>query len=1368
MALVTPEELLKYPPPKPPAWITSPRIMRYPLPCPEYQVQILGAPTKSGKPGVPYWTSNPGPQTWALLAPFDEICIGGSRGGGKLSPLDSLVCTPKGFVTMGSLKVGSMVTDPTTGGACRVIAVHPHPVMPIWRFTFDDGASLEVGGEHLWAYRLSSHLRPGSKKSSEREFGKSVLGSVCQYSKWDRYRVGQTNEVRALFESGFKVRIPLTEPVIFTPWQSRAKPNGETYVSPYLVGLFLGDGHIKSLRLTSMDQEIIDLAVAEGFSVSKKDGNAAVSLSARGARRKVLDQYFRGKGLLDAHSWDKFVPQSLKSGPMADRLNVLCGLMDSDGTVDDRGRVYFTSTSRQLAEDVQFIVRSLGGKARLRAKSTRFTGTDGKKKAGREAYCVRLWHAKTSEFFNLPRKKAKCTDSWNGGLELSRELVKVEYVGEKEARCITVSSPYGLYVGNDFVVTHNSVVLISWFAMGDQRLDPADPAHYSYLLEPSYRGLMLRKEYQSMAEFVDEASDFFGPLGGRKKNEPTEFHFKSGAIIYTNHLGDAKAFEKYRGWGISRIGIEELTQIEEERWYLKLLGSLRAKKQIRVHAGKEFAALRSQIMSTTNPDGPGKSWVRKRFVKVLDSKGNIIQTNTPMKDKITGLSRIFIPMSRMDNRYLRNDKQYEGMLLSQDEVTRKQWIDGDWDAGSGAFFSEFRPQGPIGQIEQEKYPWARHVVPPVDLQPWWYRFGGGDWGYSHPAAFHKFCRSERDGRINVYDEMVLRGCGSFEMGVRLAHWWMPDLEGLPNKSVTIAFSPDAFATTDSGKTKAEQMADGIASVLGPYGAFLLKYTDDERRAMESNPANAQKMIESRIASAAQGKIQIVLKRASTDTVARWSYVRELLRFRPIVQETEQELRERVTERFQRSGLEAYERELLKIRRPQDEHLPKLQIWKDRCPGLVRCLEEAMEDETNSEKIAKKDAVDGVGGDDECDSCFIAGTMVETETGPRAIESIQIGDRVWTRNGLMPVLAAGMTNPAATVMDLAFSNGAVLTGTGNHPIFVDGRGFARLDAIGHGDIVITWPQVKLLNSTESNSGAILNHQESIFETITGLGGTTESVGSDRSIKRCGETLTEASQPGTIFTTLTKTHSTIILKILRWFWERAITDTTAARNQPKHISDQSNTSARMQLKHGMLLRRDISGIAKTAKMSLRRGLSLMSSAQFVASLLEQFGRARQRTAVKPATNVIGVHLVHTTNHEPAHSAAKNLHATNLKESSAAPVHVVSVGRGKTASVYNLTVADCPEYFANSFLVHNCGHGLHHFKEIEKVMPKSYFVSERMEQIQAGYERDFGERLTDPNRLIMIQQTQSARYDNAHPSQSGGFTPARMSSSRHRKPN
>ncbi len=159
-----------------------------------------------------------------------------------------------------------------------------------------------------------------------------------------------------------------------------------------------------------------------------------------------------------------------------------------------------------------------------------------------------------------------------------------------------------------------SAALIAWFAMGDTSLAPDDPARYSYLLEPSYRAVALRKEHGAMVEFIGEMADFFGPLGGKRKNEPTEFHFKSGAIIYTGHLGDVGAFEKFRGWGVSRIGIEELTQIEDENSYRKLFGSLRAKKQVRIHGNKHFPALRSQIMSTANPDGDGKAWVKDGYL----------------------------------------------------------------------------------------------------------------------------------------------------------------------------------------------------------------------------------------------------------------------------------------------------------------------------------------------------------------------------------------------------------------------------------------------------------------------------------------------------------------------------------------------------------------------------------------------------------------------------------------------------------------------------------------------------------------------------------------------------------------------------------
>jgi hypothetical protein len=518
--------------------------------------------------------------------------------------------------------------------------------------------------------------------------------------------------------------------------------------------------------------------------------------------------------------------------------------------------------------------------------------------------------------------------------------------------------------------------LIAWFAMGDQSLPVHDPARYSFLNEPSFRGLILRKEYQSMVEFVDECREFFRPFGVKPKDDPVVFEFASGAKIYTNHLGDKEAYEKYRGHGITKIGVEELTQIPEERWYLKLFGSLRNKKQIRTVETKDkegrpvtltLPPLRTQILSTTNPDGVGKEWVKKRFVRVYDDKGRLAPPNEPMKDPISNLTRIFIPMRREDNPYLRDNRQYEGMLMSQDEVTRKQWMDGDWDAGSGVYFSEFRPDGPISEIEYQRYPWARHVVDPVELKPWWFRFGGGDWGFSHLAVFHKACRNERDKRVHVYDELAVRQVGSFELGTLLAKWWLPDLEQLPDKQITIALSPDAFSKTDASRTKAEQIAQGIKEVLGPYGAMLMKYNDDERAAMSKDPKMAQQMFERRKQDMAQGQLMIALKPANTDRIAGWSYLHEMLRFRPIMTETADELKARLQQVFARAGVEAYERELARAHLIGPEILPRMFIWKC-CAEAVRGMTEAQSDEPpRGEDVRKWDAIDGVGGDDGLDS-----------------------------------------------------------------------------------------------------------------------------------------------------------------------------------------------------------------------------------------------------------------------------------------------------------------------------------------------------------------------------------------------------------------
>jgi hypothetical protein len=82
----------------------------------------------------------------------------------------------------------------------------------------------------------------------------------------------------------------------------------------------------------------------------------------------------------------------------------------------------------------------------------------------------------------------------------------------------------------------------------------------------------------------------------------------------------------------------------------------------------------------------------------------------------------------------------------------------------------------------------------------------------------------------VYDEMSVRQVGSFELGVMLGKWWMPDLEGLPDKQVTIFLSPDAFSRRMRRRRRQSRWSWAFKEVLGPYGAFLLRYNDDERAA----------------------------------------------------------------------------------------------------------------------------------------------------------------------------------------------------------------------------------------------------------------------------------------------------------------------------------------------------------------------------------------------------------------------------------------------------------------------------------------------------------------------------------------------------------
>ena len=122
------------------------------------------------------------------------------------------------------------------------------------------------------------------------------------------------------------------------------------------------------------------------------------------------------------------------------------------------------------------------------------------------------------------------------------------------------------------------------------------------------------------------------------------------------------------------------------------------------------------MRATTNPGGPGHSWVKKMFIDPAKPNTPFWATDIETSEVLkfpAGHSkagqplfkRRFIPASLFDNPYLAESGDYEAMLLSLPEHQRKQLLEGNWDVNEGAAFPEFNRQ--------------IHVVDPYDIPKSW-------------------------------------------------------------------------------------------------------------------------------------------------------------------------------------------------------------------------------------------------------------------------------------------------------------------------------------------------------------------------------------------------------------------------------------------------------------------------------------------------------------------------------------------------------------------------------------------------------------------------------------------------------------------------
>ena len=340
--------------------------------------------------------------------------------GDEALALGTVIPTPDGWTTVGEIQVG----DRLFGARGLVTVTHVTPVFagrPCYRVTFEDGTSLVADEGHLW------------------------LTGVCVSKSKPRVRT-----TREMAEDGRRFKVPKMKPFDGSDL--------DLPMDPYVLGAWLGDGSSRWASLTVGDEdfdfmlsEVQKRGVPGAHLVKSGEGRAkTISLSgnADGALYTKDGSSVRGAlvklGVLN----DKHIPPALLRASLAQRLDLLRGLMDTDGSIRDNGSVVFVNSRKRLVDGVVELARSLGHTVFVSSR------VDERWPTKPVIYKVSFRPDTDLNPFVMPRKAARVKAPSPRRWKTIRSIEPVESVPVK---CIEVDSSDHLFVAGDgWTLTHNT------------------------------------------------------------------------------------------------------------------------------------------------------------------------------------------------------------------------------------------------------------------------------------------------------------------------------------------------------------------------------------------------------------------------------------------------------------------------------------------------------------------------------------------------------------------------------------------------------------------------------------------------------------------------------------------------------------------------------------------------------------------------------------------------------------------------------------------------------------------------------------------------------------------------------------------------
>ena len=566
-------------------------------------------------PDKPTFRAQPGPQSEFLKTSADIAIYGGSAGGGKALPLDAKILTPGGWVKNEDIKVGDYVVH-QDGSPVKVLQIHNHESLKMYKISFQDGVSTVCCEDHLWQVQ----------DIDQRSTGKYSVVSV-----------------KDILKRGIK--------------------SGRTY--RYSIPLCNAAMHPQIVRYD--DKPIDFYKIGEEIASTYKDTRT------------------------------KYISPDLLTASVGQRMDLLSGILDNIGHVEIKGnhkRCRVTTFSPQLADDISTLIRSLGGIAKISKRKYKWKCSN----SPVESYAYNITYRLPFNPFRSGDKYLTY-DEYPWVNSLNRKIVDIKYLGTSPGKCITIDRADGLYVINDYIVTHNSYALL---------LD-----HLRHIKVPGYNGAFFRrtmKDIKNPGSLWDESTNIYPYFNGDPIAYKAQWKFPTKvksqpAKISMLGLEYEKELENYKGSQIPVISFDELNTFEERMfWYMlsrNRSGNLNIKPYLRATTNPAPDSwLATLIDWWIGEDGfiiPERSGVIRYMVRHenethwADTKEELVAKFKKMGEDVDPKSFTFIRSSIYDNQILmKNDPSYLANLKAQNKADRAALLDGNWKykINRGMYFKE--------------------------------------------------------------------------------------------------------------------------------------------------------------------------------------------------------------------------------------------------------------------------------------------------------------------------------------------------------------------------------------------------------------------------------------------------------------------------------------------------------------------------------------------------------------------------------------------------------------------------------------------------------------------------------------------------------